>query len=158
MAQKQLFFVYVMAAPNVASCRGIDATAVGVGNGVPPCFEVGSRFAETGSPRLLVVGEPLRSVPSLLRPCLTQGVCVGSAQSIRNLQGTLRTGVVDGCRRSRTHTPSCQQHESLRHVLSFLPLLQCWCEVSFTLLFCSEKGRCNAWLSHVVPSVTPMFG
>ena len=113
MAQKlagQLLCVCVVAAPNVASCRGTEDIAVSVRKGVPLFFEVGSPFAETGSTRPLAVGKPLRSAPCLPRLCRVQGVCMGSAQCIRNLRGTLGAGVVDGCP-TRTRTPPLAARE-----------------------------------------------
>lgn len=100
-------------APNITSCRGTEDTVVSVKKGASLFFEVGSPFAETGSTCLLAVGEPPRSAPCPLGPCRVQGVCMGSAQRIRNPQGTLRAGVVDGCpTRSRTPLPPAREFEA----------------------------------------------
>lgn len=107
------FALCPVAAPSISSCRGTEDTAVSVKKGAPLFFEVGSPFAETGSTCPLAVGEPLRSAPCLPRPCRVQGVCMGSAQRIRNPQGTLRAGVVDGCPiRSRTPLPPAREFEA----------------------------------------------
>jgi len=105
--------VCALAAPNVTSRRGTEDIVVGVRKDM--VFEVEIPFAETGSARLLAgmlghcettaVGEPLCSALCLPRLCRVQGVCMGSAQCVRNLQGTLGAVVVDGCPTSSRPPP-----------------------------------------------------
>lgn len=110
-----------------------------------PVYEMCSPFAEVGNNHPLVVEE------LLWLACACQGcaTCMVFAWEVLNILEASREPselelLMDG---QQGVGPPCQQHESLRHALSFLPLaIDCWCEVSFALLFCREKGRSNTWL------------
>lgn len=114
MAQKLAgWLLRVVWLPQMSLLAEVQKTAIGVRKDMCLFFEVGSPFAETGSTHLLAVGEPLRSALCLPRMCRVQGVCMGSAQWIRNLQGTLGAGVVDGYP-TRSRTPPTSPTSSMR--------------------------------------------